>query len=227
MKKVEHHTIKGTVNLLSSMRIGGSDDFLQIGATDLTVVKHPVSGDPYIPGSSLKGKIRSQLELWHGLVEQNGNPFGGRNVQAGPSYLLASIFGPHMNTKHDLGPSRILVRDGSLRSGGELEIKPEVMINRNTGVGVHPRPIERVSAGSTFRLKIDLQVFDIDTGSSYCSYDGVKGSDAMIAFIKTGLRLVEQTGLGSSVSRGSGEIEFIDLDLNGVPLQLPTILPKC
>jgi CRISPR-associated protein Csm3 len=231
MRKVSHHQITGTINLLSSMRIGGIDELLQIGATDATVIKHPETLKPYIPGSSLKGKMRSQLEIQFGLSE-NGGPFTGRGRRIAdlspPGYLVATIFGPHMNTKHEFGPTRIIVRDGGLLSGGMLEIKPEVMSRRDTGVGTNPRTMERVASGSTFRLKIDLQVFDIDgSHPTKCVFNGKVGGEAMIEFVKAGLRLVEQTGLGAAVSRGSGEVEFQDLKLDGNPFVLPpTILSQ-
>lgn len=229
MKRDSHHQITGEIHLLSGMRIGGNDDFLQIGATDLTVIKHPETLEPYIPGSSLKGKMRSQLELQFGLCRGN-EPFSASNAHLNPTeYLLASIFGPHKNVKHQLGPTRIIVRDGVLlqRQRGVIEIKPEVMINRGTGVGQHPRTMERVASGAGFSLKIELQVFDIDTAdTSRCAYDGKVGGGAMIEFVKAGLRLVEQTGLGASISRGSGEVVFRDLELDGQPISLPTTIPS-
>jgi CRISPR-associated protein Csm3 len=231
MKRVKHFAITGETFLLSSMRIGGNDDFLQIGATDLTVIKHPETLEPYIPGSSLKGKMRSQLELQFGLCK-GAEPFGAsvdlkRIAGLAPAqYLLATVFGPHKNVNHELGPTRIIVRDGSLLHGGNLEIKPEVMISRATGVGEHPRTMERVASGSAFRLKIDLQVFDIDeTNAALCKFDGKTGGEAMVHFVLTGLKLVEETGLGASVSRGSGEVEFRNVKVDGVTTALPVAVP--
>ena len=228
MRKIAHHQITGDIFLLSSMRIGGNDDFLQIGATDLTVIKHQDTLEPYVPGSSLKGKMRSQLELQYGLCSGRGEPFTPRKLQylSPTEYLVASIFGPHKCTDHDLGPTRIIVRDGSLKFGGSIEIKPEVMVRRTTGVGDNPRTMERVAAGSIFRLKIELQVLDVDRNNAQkCAYGGKTVGDAMVEFVKVGLRLVEQTGLGASVSRGSGEVEFRDLKLNGIPTTLPQEIP--
>lgn len=53
-------TIHGTLELLTPLRIGagGSDD---MGTADISVVKDAL-GYPYIPGSSFKGALRSQLE---------------------------------------------------------------------------------------------------------------------------------------------------------------------
>ena len=215
MRKTEYHTITGTIHLLSGMRIGGSDDQLEIGGTDLTCIKHPVTKEPYIPGSSLKGKLRSELEM-------NLGKFGGRdgNEPCGcvrKDCLVCRVFGPHKQARHDLGPSRIVVRDSALTKGGETELKAENVIDRKTGTAMHPRKFERVVSGSEFALKIGLNVWDIDKD---CTQNGKSGAEALIEFIKEGLRLVQQTGLGSGVSKGSGEIEFRDLKLDGTPFTL-------
>jgi CRISPR-associated protein Csm3 len=114
------------------------------------------------------------------------------------------------------------VRDAPLRAGGELEIKAENVINRRTGTALHPRKLERVAAGAEFALKIGLQIWDLDANCSYESESGQRysGDDALIEFIKDGLREIQRTGLGSGVSKGSGEVEFRDLALDGKPFTL-------
>jgi CRISPR-associated protein Csm3 len=215
MQKTGYHSITGTIHLLSGMRIGGSDDQLEIGGTDLTCIKHPVTKQPYIPGSSLKGKMRSELEMKLGK-------FGGRDQNepcgcASQTCLVCRLFGPHKNVRHELGPSRIVIRDSSLTTGGETELKAENVIDRKTGTALHPRKFERVVSGSEFSLKVGIQVWDMDNS---CQYNGQTGGSALVEFVKEGLRLVQRTGLGSGVSKGSGEIEFRDLKLDGRPFQL-------
>jgi CRISPR-associated protein Csm3 len=215
MKKTGYHIITGTIHLLSGLRIGGSDDQLEIGGTDLTCIKHPVTKQPYIPGSSLKGKLRSELESKLGK-------FGGQNQNepcgcASASCLVCRVFGPHKKGRHELGPSRIVVRDAALTKGGETELKAENVIDRKTGTALHPRKFERVVSGSEFSLKIGIQVWDIDDSSSH---NGKTGGEALSEFVKEGLWLVQRTGLGSGISKGSGEIEFRDLKLDGQSFQL-------
>ncbi len=205
-RKVAHHVIEGTLVCLSGLRIGGSDDLLQIGATDLTCIKHPVTLKPYLPGSSLKGKLRSELEKRDGK-------FGGheRNEPCGcarEECLVCRVFGPHKKAKHELGPSRIIVRDAQLLKDGEIETKSENVIDRRTGTAQHPRKVERVGAGAEFKLKVGLQVWDCDK------------AEELIAFVKEGLRLVQQTGLGAGVSKGYGEIALRELTLDGKPFEL-------
>jgi len=215
MRKIAHRKLAATIHCISGLRIGGSDEQLQIGGADLTCIKHPVTLKPYIPGTSIKGKMRSELE------KQLGR-FGGTN-QTEPcgcgkeDCLVCRVFGPHKNVGHRLGPTRIIVRDAQLIEGGDLEYKSENVINRVTGTAEHPRRIERVAANAKFGLRIGLQIWDIDEAVS-CR--GKRGGDAMMEFVSGGLRAVCETGLGSGVSKGSGEIELNDVQIDGQPVSL-------
>jgi len=215
MKKTGYIEITGVIHCLSGLRVGGSDDLLQIGGTDLTCIKHPVTLKPYLPGSSIKGKMRSEIEKKLGKV-------GGQNQNepcgcASRDCFVCRVFGPHKNTRHELGPTRIIIRDAQVVEGGETELKSENVIDRKTGAAQNPRKIERVVAGSKFALKVVLQVWDLD---DQCEYEKQKGGDALFAFLKDGLREVQMTGLGSGVSKGSGEVEFLDLKRDGQPFHL-------
>ncbi len=213
MKKTDYKEITGVIHCLSGLRVGGSDELLQIGGTDLTCIKHPVTLKPYIPGSSIKGKMRSELE-------QKLGKFGGqyKNEPCGcANCLVCRVFGPHKNTRHELGPTRIIVRDAQCTQGGETELKSENVIDRKTGTALHPRKVERVVAGSEFSLRIGIQVWDLDANSNH---NGKTGGDALVEFVTEGLRALRQTGLGSGISKGSGEIEFRDLKLGGTPFTL-------
>lgn len=212
MRKTGYHEITGIIHCLSGLRVGGSDELLQIGGTDLTCIKHPVTLRPYIPGSSIKGKMRSELEQRLGKLSGN-EPCGCVRADC----LVCRVFGPHKKAKHELGPTRIVIRDAACIRGGETELKSENVIDRKTGTAMHPRKVERVVAGSEFSLRIGIQVWDLDND---CNYNGKTGGDALVEFVKDGLRALQQTGLGSGVSKGSGEIEFRDLKLNGLSFTL-------
>ena len=210
MRKIAHRKLTATIHCVSGMRIGGSDEQLQIGGADLTCIKHPVTLQPYLPGSSLKGRMRSEME------KQLGR-FGGQNQSepcgcARDDCLVCRVFGPHKKADHSLGPTRIIVRDAELREGGEIEYKTENVIDRTTGTAEHPRRVERVAAGSQFALRIGLQIWDLDAD---VAYRDSRGGDALVDFVKDALRAVCDTGLGSGVSKGSGEIEIRDLTLDG------------
>lgn len=209
MKKVAHWVVEGLITLKSGTRIGGSDDILQIGGTDLTCIKDPVTGKPYLPGSSLKGKMRSELERSLGKVRDE--PCGC----AEQTCPVCVVFGPHKKTNHGLGPTRIIVRDAHLVAGGQLESKTENSIKRSTGAAVNPRSLERVVPGSQFRLAIGLQEFDIDKDFPYTEFDDatgkevpVRGASALRNVVLHALDLVEASGIGSGVGKGYGEIEI-------------------
>jgi CRISPR-associated protein Csm3 len=210
MKRTAFHNIECKLVCVSGLRIGGSQDDLEIGGTDLPVIKHPTTLKPYVPGSSLKGKMRAELE------KQLGRYSGRENTEpcgcAKPDCPICRVFGPHKNTHSELGPTRIIVRDAPLLTGGDLEIKTENVINRKTGAAEHPRKLERVAAGSEFDIKVRLQVYDNDAGFEYGQK---RGGPALLAVVRDAMDLVQKTGLGSGTSRGSGHIEFRDLKLDG------------
>jgi CRISPR-associated protein Csm3 len=218
MKIRDYKKITGKIECVTGLHIGGSADQIDIGGVDLPIIKHPISGEPYIPGSSLKGKMRSQLEKRAGKVGDRGEP-----CKCGhDSCLVCRVFGAHMNVRHELGPTRILVRDASLsqetrteymkmveeKGMSYIEKKVENIINRKTGTAEHPRSQERVPAGARFDFEIVLQIFDTDKESE------------LIDFVKQGLKEVETTYLGGYGSRGSGQVKFVDLTIDGAPLSL-------
>lgn len=217
MQRTGIHSISFVARCESGLHIGGSQDELVIGGSDNPVIKNPATGRPYIPGSSLKGKMRAELEKQWGKS-------GGRDDDrpcdcANTSCAVCRLFGAHMNTKGMLGPSRIIVRDGRLRSGGQIENKTENVINRKTGAAQHPRINERVAEGAEFDLRIVLQVFDIDTEFSYQDMSGAshQGGSALQAVVADGLKLVQLTGMGGGTSRGSGAVTFRDFQMDGEP----------
>jgi CRISPR-associated protein Csm3 len=218
MKIRDYKKITGKIECVTGLHIGGSADQIDIGGVDLPIIKHPISGEPYIPGSSLKGKMRSQLEKRAGKVGDKGEP-----CKCGhDSCLVCRVFGAHMNVRHELGPTRILVRDASLsqetrteymkmveeKGVSYIEKKVENIINRKTGTAEHPRSQERVPAGARFDFEIVLQIFDTDKESE------------LVDFVIQGLKEVETTYLGGYGSRGSGQVKFVDLTIDGAPLSL-------
>ena len=72
----------GTIVLKTGLHIGGTNTALNIGGPDKFVVRNPINQLPYIPGSSLKGKMRSLIELAFGETD-NGNVTKDPNTKAG------------------------------------------------------------------------------------------------------------------------------------------------
>ncbi|KWT94952.1 type III-A CRISPR-associated RAMP protein Csm3 [Candidatus Magnetominusculus xianensis] len=214
MKLQCYKVITGTLRCESGLHIGGSADQIEIGGVDSPIIKHQVNGEPYIPGSSLKGKMRSQLEKKEGKATDRGEPCGC----GGKDCKICKIFGAHKNTRHNLGATRILVRDAYFsdktrheyqelikeKGTSYIEKKTENTVNRKTGTAEHPRSLERVPSGAEFDIEIVIQVYDTDGN----------GND-MVEFVKEGLRNVQKTYLGGFGSRGSGKVSFKDMKLDG------------
>lgn len=203
-KIVKKIFIEGRVKAESGLHIGGSDIGLAVGSTDNVIIRCALrSNQPYIPGSSLKGKMRS-------LFEKTNNDQFTRQSKQIPN-------GPCQDPKSDSGilfgvaaekqgtPSRIIVRDGYLLNPGLLEkaktdmpyseIKTETVIDRVTSAA-NPRQIERVPAGAEFELKIVLNVFEEDD------------EPKLIRNLFKSLLLVQDDYIGGYGSRGSGQVKF-------------------
>jgi CRISPR-associated protein Csm3 len=220
MKRKSRHTIEGTITCVSGLHVGGTEDQLEIGGLDLPVIKHPDTGAPYIPGSSLKGRMRSELE--HKLGKYSGT---GANEPCGcckDDCPVCRVFGPH---KYDPrgsralthpGPTRLIVRDAQADGKLSLEIKTESGNDRVTGQAGNPRQLERVAGGAKFRLRLVLQVFDTD---DKFQYNGKSGKDALLAVLGECIADVQSTGIGGGISRGSGEVRVDGLTLDGKPWQ--------
>lgn len=221
MRRTAIHAIAFVAHCESGLHIGGSQDELVIGGADSPVIKSPDTGRPYVPGSSLKGKMRAELEKHLGRFGRDGGRDGDKPCGcARDGCPVCRVFGAHMNTRSTLGPSRIIVRDGRLR-GDEwrIENKTENVIDRRTGAAQHPRSNERVVEGTEFDMQIVLQVFDIDGSFEYVNArkQPQRGADALQAVVADGLHFVQMTGLGGGTSRGSGAITFRDCRMDGEP----------
>ena len=220
MKRTEIHTITFTVRCESGLHIGGSQDEMTIGGADNPVIKIPGTNTPYLPGSSLKGKMRAELEKDAGrLNRRTGRPVADDDRNpcgcAGVECAVCRVFGPHNNFESALGPSRIIVRDGQVVDAEyRLEDKNETAIDRRTGAAMRGtlRSTERVAAGARFAMQITLQVFEND---QQFEYRGHQGSEALQAIVARCLHLVQLTGLGGGSSRGSGAVSFHDFQLDG------------
>lgn len=79
MRLMDIKEIHGRIQVLTGLHIGAGDTEMHIGGTDNPVIRHPHTQEPYIPGSSLKGKVRSLLELKSGVAAvTRGKPIDGR-----------------------------------------------------------------------------------------------------------------------------------------------------
>lgn len=197
--------ITGKIKVLTGLHIGAADAFAAIGAIDSPVVRDPVSNHPYIPGSSLKGKIRSLLakefesESSHDFDAQDGR--------------ITRLFGKS-SKEGNSGPSnsRVIFRDAMLSNSKELdkydiqnytEGKWENNIDPLSAVAT-PRQIERVVRGAEFPMEIVYNAYEESTIIED------------INMLAEGIKLLQYDYLGGHGSRGYGRVEISDIGVDCV-----------
>lgn len=216
-KLKEIYKISGKIKLETGLHIGGDEGVIEIGGNDNPIVRDISTGNPYIPGSSLKGKMRYLLEWYTGRISEDGKVYDGKNLsKESENDLLLNVFGGTAGGNGRKGPTRITVKDIFLsedsekkvkrmkeRTGTDTEFKMENNINRLTS-HAGPRNLERVPRNLVFDMEINFKVLSIDN------------KNEIEKMIKEGLKLVEIEGLGGSVSRGSGQIKFENLKIENL-----------
>ncbi|MBC8462229.1 MAG: type III-A CRISPR-associated RAMP protein Csm3, partial [Deltaproteobacteria bacterium] len=70
--------ITGEIHALTGLHIGGGAEGVSIGGIDNIVVRDTLTQEPYIPGSSLKGKMRSLSEKLANLPQNQSIGSGVR-----------------------------------------------------------------------------------------------------------------------------------------------------
>lgn len=212
--------LEGTLELVTGLHIGAGSEELHIGGIDNPIVKHPYTNQPYIPGSSLKGKMRSMLEWKAGVVSEcKGQPVSAKVLATLPNakkiiaLQIAQLFGISGDANGDkedwatkLGPTRLSfwdchlteawLKERNYQQQNYTEAKSENTIDRITGVASNPRQTERVPSGAKFAFKLTIRQLDGDSNK------------ALLSTVFAGLKLLELDGIGGSGSRGYGKIKF-------------------
>ncbi len=207
--------VRGQLLARTGLHIGAGAESVSIAASDNPVIRDPLTRKPYIPGSSLKGKLRALSERAAGLKinwPERGPVKSMHACQDPNDYAgcdLCHVFG--VPAKAGLGLTRLLVRDiplddDSARALADLgtdllytEVKYEVSIDRITSAGINPRPIERVPAGAVFG---PMEI-------SFAFYE--KEDVRRFSLVLRAMRLLEEDYLGGQGSRGSGKVSFQNL----------------
>lgn len=189
--------IKGKIEVVTGMHIGGSSAFSAIGAVDSPVMKDSRTNLPLLPGSSLKGKMRT-------LLAKSYNKEWVENRDYDDERILR-LFGS--TKKNAVRRGRLLFSDMVLENAQKLrelgvnsltEVKFENNISRTTAVAM-PRQIERVIRGAEFALDM--------------IYDAEEENELVEDFkvLSDGIRLLQYDYIGGHGSRGYGKIRFHEL----------------
>lgn len=206
---IEFKEIQGRIECITGLRIGGKDVTAHIGEVDSPIIRNPLDGMPYIPGSSLKGKMRFLLEHSFGKVNEDGTTHSCDDDKC----PICKVFGRKADSQEK--PKKVLIgraifRDAFLTKDSRemlekyaretgmnfVEIKMENVINRKKGTAEHPREIERVPAGTIFDFSISFRIFEEE--------DKKLIDDVIIK----GFKLIVNDALGSSGSRGYGRVRI-------------------
>ncbi|NDO45314.1 type III-A CRISPR-associated RAMP protein Csm3 [Clostridium sp. MD294] len=194
--------INGIIEVKTGMHIGGSSAFAAIGAVDSPVIRDTLTDMPIIPGSSLKGKMRTLL------TKKYSNAMPPQCAEEDDE-RIKRLFG---SGGKNASASRVLFSDMMLYNMEEIrkygltsatEIKFENTINRLTAVA-NPRQIERVIRGSQFQFSV--------------IYNVVKEEEILedMKILSDGFKLMEYDYIGGHGSRGYGKIEFQNINVKTV-----------
>ena len=231
MKLLGYLNLTGVMTCETGLLVGGNDSF-GIGEINKAMIRQTFNGNrPYLPGSSLKGKMRNLLEQSQGVLR--GKDVHSCDVEQCP---VCRVFGAG-KTEDAKGLTRLVVRDAPLitevlhapahaqqnlgdyverveeyrkQNGSYVEIKTENVINRRTGAADKPRRFERVPAGMKFAIDLSYRIFEQadDAGNNLdLNY---------FRHVAEALDLVRWDYLGASGSRGYGRVDFSDLQLSFV-----------
>jgi|SRR5690554_51416 len=199
MKLQNIKVISGAITVETGLHIGGAKNSMDIGGLDSPVIKTP-TGVPYIPGSSLKGKIRSLLALRE----------GSSNYKVEPEWMH-KMFGYLGDKENEAQKARLIFRDAHLDltsfedefenailETNFTEGKFENTIDRSTGKTINGglRQLERVPVGSRFNFEVIINAYEDDNIEEF------------EINLRKGIEMLENNYLGGSGTRGYGKVRF-------------------
>lgn len=212
--------ITAVLEVLTGMHIGGTNEFAAIGAIDSPVVRDAITRLPMIPGSTLKGKMRTLLS------RQYSEKYLPVEVEDDPE-IVKRLFGSSADKFYR--SARLQFADSKLSNLNEIkamgavratEVKFENRIYRITAEA-NPRQIERVIPGCKFNISIMYNIIWENQINSEEIYEDFKT-------IKNGFKLLEYDYIGGSGTRGYGKVKFGDTEVKQVFGEIEDdVLQKC
>ena len=199
-----------TLKVLTGLHIGDNSGYAPIGALDNPVVRDSYNGDPLIPGSSLKGKMRTLLVKASMPADTNLMP----DIRKDPE-RIQRLFGTAGDKDRNPEPAHLQFSDAflinkeeMLRTGGLTEVKSENTITRSTSVAM-PRSMERVVRGSKFGV---VWFYTMDKPENLAED---------METLAEGCKLLSLDYLGGSGTRGYGRVDFEDFRFEVMHGDLP------
>lgn len=181
--------IQFDLEVVTGMHIGGSSTFFAIGAVDSPVIRDPLTGRPIVPGSSLKGKLRTLL----------ARSFAG-DIEKMPEFewdepAVLRMFGSTSARSRLQFADAFVSNLDHMQAVGLTEVKSENVIKRLSSEAM-PRQIERVNAGTVFAETVVYDVVDKET------------LEEDMKLLAKAMKLLQMDYLGGHGSRGSGRVSL-------------------
>ena len=192
--------ITGIIQAETGIHIGGNSQFAAIGAVDSPVIRDVYTDYPMIPGSSLKGKMRTLLAKQYNKGLEKPENDDDRILR-----LFGSAEKGKIQFSRLIFSDMIMVNAEKLQKQGisTTEIKFENTINRLTAVAM-PRQIERAVRGSEYELHL---IYNLEKEEEF---------EEDMKLLRHAMTLLTYDYIGGHGSRGYGKISFKNLDLNCV-----------
>lgn len=238
------YVLKGTIKCVTGLHIGGTTTGVEIGGVDNTVIKDPITSEPIMPGSSLKGKMRAMTEWLLGLIQASRGSYGAypgeelktalppnstiaEQTKRSDVFKLSRLYGLNTNdpdARLVAGPSRLIVRDARLTS----QSKNELTTNMGDGIFTEVKTenaLDRITAEANPRPVERVpagSIFDFEMIIDMYADSAPENAPAyddreLLPLLFSGMTLVEQSALGGAGSRGSGQVRFEGLSLEWRP----------
>lgn len=186
--------INGELEIVTGLHIGTGGEFSAIGAVDSPVIRDKITNLPMIPGSTLKGKMRS-------LMARRFNTAKAKTPDDDAPEIVA-LFGGMKKQSRLIFSDMYLINYDEIKKSGlndPTEIKYENTINRLTSIA-NPRQIERIIRQSKFGVEI---IYTADDDADI---------ESDIKLLADGMKLLQYDYIGGHGSRGYGKVKFNDLN---------------
>jgi CRISPR-associated protein Csm3 len=233
--------IRGELELLTGLHIGAGKDEVKIGGMDNPVVRNPLTGEPYIPGSSLKGKMRMLLELYYGVfnyVDKDPRELG--NVL---SYEVFRKLKDNLKDEERLKGAKAILKlfgtsgadFGKLDKNEWAEVKElastrlsfyDLKLTKESRAKLENK-VGKMMTEEKMEVKIN-RITGTAFGRALTSKERIPAGakfdfklclkvfegdneEELLNVVRKGLRLLELDSLGGSGSRGYGKVRFVNL----------------
>lgn len=203
-KWAKNIVISGKLRVLTGLHIGGGNESIKIGGTDNPVAMTYMKKDgklveiPYIPGSSIKGKLRKLLSSYVPTSDAD------KHLET-----ITDLFGKVPKDSESNTVTRLIFRDCyPTKETMELfeksedknltEVKAENLIDQS--MKATPRFIERIKPFTEFDFECVLSIYQGDNETLYRKT------------LEDGFNLLSQSYLGGNGTRGYGKV-FIEYEM--------------